>query len=139
MLAMPSAADAALEASTLQGVGAFLFGLVIGWFVYFVNRHRTEEVKLADVATLLAAIGAGAVLAVFPAGTDLFGYYGIGLAVGFFLYFAVLVAILASAAKKNNGWSFEWFLDGRVAKLGDDQRHPEGPSRPMGGAIARPR
>jgi len=73
MNALQSVADAATKATTLQLVGAFLFGMVIGWFVYFVNRHRTEEVKLADVATLVAAIGAGAILVLFPAGTDLFG------------------------------------------------------------------
>ena len=46
-------------------VGAFAFGLVIGWFTYFVNRYR-KEVALADVATIIGAIGGGAVLALFP-------------------------------------------------------------------------
>lgn len=113
--------DASAEAaSALQLTGAFLFGMVIGWFLYFVNRHRTEEVKLADVASLIAAIGAGAILALFPAGSDLFGAYGIGLAVGFFLYLVVLVVIVAA----QKSWTFEWMLDGRVPNLREGQRYP---------------
>ncbi len=129
MNALQSVADAATKATTLQLVGAFLFGMVIGWFVYFVNRHRTEEVKLADVATLVAAIGAGAILVLFPAGTDLFGSYGIGLAVGFFLYFGVLLLIVA-VQKKERGWTFEWFLDGRAPRLAENQERSG--SHPMG-------
>jgi len=97
--------------STLQEWGAFAFGLVVGWFTYFVNRHRKEDVSLADVATLIGALGGAAVLALFPAKSVLFGTYGIGLAAGFFLYFLVLVVIILCQFK--NGWTFEWFLDGR--------------------------
>jgi len=95
----------------VQGWGAFAFGLVVGWFTYFVNRHRTDDVSLADVAAIVGAIGGAAVLALFPAKSTLFGAYGIGLAVGFFGYFLVLVGIVASRPKGT--WTFEWFLDGR--------------------------
>lgn len=122
------AADATVGATGLQLTGAFFFGLVIGWFVYFVNRHRTEEVKLADVAALVAAIGAGAVLVLFPAGTDLFGAYGLGLAVGFFAYLFVLVVLVASQSAK--GWTFEYFLDGRTPQLRDGQQ--TSPGHPLG-------
>ena len=90
-------------------IGAGCFGLVIGWFLYFVNRHRKEEVKLADVATLLAAIGGGAVLSLFEAKSTLFAAYGVGLALGFFAYFFTLL-ILVGVSKD---FTWDWFLDGR--------------------------
>ena len=122
-----TAAEPAAGASVLQLVGAGLFGVVIGWFSYFVNRHRREDVKLTDVAGLLGAIGGGAVLALFPSGTDLFGAYGIGLAVGFFAYFVVLVVLVA----RSPGWTSEWFLDGRRPALASTQQATDG-SRPLG-------
>ncbi|MEU8234456.1 hypothetical protein AB0C12_33120 [Actinoplanes sp. NPDC048967] len=90
--------------------GALAFGVVIGWFTYFVNRYR-EEVTLADVATVIGAIGGGAVLTLFPEESRLFGFYGIGLAIGFFAYFLVLVCLVGRNRKR--GWTSEWFLDGR--------------------------
>lgn len=78
------------KASVLQLLGAGGFGTVLGWLVFYINRQRTDDVKLGDLVTLLGVIGGSAVLALFPASTDLFGAYGIGLAVGFFQYFFVL-------------------------------------------------
>lgn len=106
--------------------GAFAFGVVIGWFTYFVNRYRAE-VTLADVATVIGALGGAAVLALFPAETALFSAYGIGLAVGFFGYFLILVVLVISS----EGWTTAWFLDGRRPKLSDDQIAGDG-SRAMG-------
>jgi len=106
--------------------GAFAFGVVIGWFTYFVNRYRAE-VTLADVATVIGALGGAAVLALFPAETALFSAYGIGLAVGFFGYFLILVVLVISS----EGWTAAWFLDGRRPKLSDDQIAGDG-SRAMG-------
>ncbi len=99
--------------------GAFSFGVVVGWFTYFVNRHRQEDVSLADVATIIGALGGASVLALFPAKTALFGAYGIGLGAGFFAYFIILVIIIISQSK--NKWTFEWFLDGRKPVPTDDQ------------------
>lgn len=99
--------------------GAFAFGLVIGWCTYFVNRYRSE-VALGDVLTIIGAVGGGAVLALFPAGTALFSSYGVGLAVGFFGYLVVLAVIVRRA-----GWGAEWFLDGRRPKI-DPKRQVEG-------------
>ena len=97
--------------NTLPQWGALAFGLVIGWFTYFVNRHRSDAVSIADVASVIGALGGGAILGLFPAGSTLFGAYGIGLAIGFFGYFLLLVVMLVSQRKR--GWTFEWFLDGR--------------------------
>jgi hypothetical protein len=122
----PASAEGA-GASVLQLIGAALFGVVLGWLIYFVNRHRRGEVALTDIGSLIAAVGAGAVLSLFPSGTDLFGAYGIGLAVGFFSYFVVLVVLV----RKTPGWSMAWFLDGRRPALRDEEIAGDG-SRPLG-------
>lgn len=94
------------SASAFQLAGAACFGMVVGWFAYYLNRYRTD-VKLADLATLTAAIGAGAVLTLFPAKTDLFAAYAVGLAVGFFAYFVVLVIMVAISKTS----TVDWFIN----------------------------
>lgn len=96
-------------ASTVQLLGAGGFGAIIGWYVYYINRYRKGDVQLSDLVTLIGAVGGAAVLALFPAKTDLFGAYGIGLALGFFGYFIVLLILVAGS--KN--FEMDWFLDGR--------------------------
>lgn len=108
-----SAQPVAEIATTLQKIGAGAFGAVVGWYVYYINRWRKDDVQLSDIVTLIGAIGGAAILALFPAKTDLFGAYGIGLASGFFLYFFVLVVLV----NKADGFSSAWFLDGRAPKL----------------------
>jgi hypothetical protein len=103
-------------------LGAFLFGAVLGWNIYFVNRYRKSDVQLGDIAALMAAIGGAAVLALFPAGSDLFAAYGAGLGAGFFGYFIVLI-ILVSMSKN---FSVDWFLDGRRVKPADNEIIPAG-------------
>lgn len=106
-----------VEATRLQILGAAGFGTIIGWLVYYINRYRTGDVQFSDLATVIGIIGGGAVLALFPEGTDLFGGYGIGLFVGFFSYFIVLNLQVARSKK----FFVEWFLDGRSKKLDDDE------------------
>lgn len=112
--------------------GAFWFGAVVGWFLYFANRYRKEDVKLADVATLLSAIGGGAVTALFGkgdgTGANLFLSYGAGLGFGFFGYFLVLVALI-----RLSGGAYNWvsLIDGRRQKLPDDWEIPEGTQTPV--------
>ncbi|HEV2816409.1 MAG TPA: hypothetical protein VGW40_04200 [Allosphingosinicella sp.] len=89
--------------------GAFSFGLILGWFLYFINRYRTGDVQFSDLATVIGAIGGAAVLNLFPVAGDLFGPYGIGLAIGFFLYFIVLLGLVG----KSENFDADWFLDGR--------------------------
>ncbi|MEJ2345265.1 MAG: hypothetical protein P8076_11285 [Gammaproteobacteria bacterium] len=103
----------------MEEFGAFCFGAVLGWYVYFVNRYRTDAVKLSDLTTVLGVIGGAGVLRLFGAGegaeaaSSLFGAYGIGLAVGFFGYFALLVYFVL----RSDQFTLEWFLDGRRKKL----------------------
>jgi len=73
--------------SFIQLFGAFCFGGVIGWYVYLINRHRTDKMQMSDLVPLIAVIGGGVVIALFPASSDLFGAYAIGLACGFFFCF----------------------------------------------------
>lgn len=89
--------------------GAFAFGLIIGWYVYFVNRYRKGDVQISDITTIIGTIGGGAVLALFDKSSDLFGAYGIGLACGFFLYFVTLIILVG----KSEYFDADWFLDGR--------------------------
>ncbi|HET6997368.1 MAG TPA: hypothetical protein VFI03_02175 [Solirubrobacterales bacterium] len=103
------------SASALQIWGAIGFGALIGWYVYYVNRHRTDKVQLGDVVTLIGALGGAAILAIFPAKSELFGAYGIGLFAGFFGYFVVLVICVAAS----NNFDVDWFLDGRRKKPAD--------------------
>lgn len=97
------------EASRIQLLGAGGFGALIGWYVYYVNRYRTGDVQLSDLTTVIGVIGGGAVLALFPARTDLFGAYGIGLFIGFFAYFFTLLILVGISPN----FDLDWFLDGR--------------------------
>lgn len=73
--------------------GALGFGMVVGWNAYFINRYR-KDVVIGDLAGLIGAVGGAAVLSLFDAQTTAFGFYGFGLAVGFFGYFVVLLVFV---------------------------------------------
>lgn len=108
---------AVTTATLVQMLGAGGFGVIIGWYVYFINRYRKEDVQFSDIATVIGIIGGGAVLALFPAGTDLFGAYGIGLFIGFFAY----LLTLTMQVRRSSNFTIDWFLDGRRKKLKDDE------------------
>ena len=93
----------------VQLCGAACFGLLIGWYVYYINRYRKSDVQISDLVTIMGVIGGSAVLALFPAGTELFGAYGIGLAIGFFSYFLSLIVLVGLSPN----FDADWFLDGR--------------------------
>lgn len=78
--------------------GALLFGVVIGWVTYRTLRRTADPVKLSDIATVLGAVGGAAVTALFDT-DDLFGWYSIGLFIGFFLYLAAGHTVF-----KNSPW-----------------------------------
>ena len=113
---------------TVQQMGAFGFGLVIGWFLYFVNRYRKDDVTFGDLTTVIGAVGGGAVTALFgEASAELFGAYGLGLASGFFGYFLVLIILVA--ASKN--FDADFFLDGRRKRPEEPWYVPDGMRPPM--------
>jgi hypothetical protein len=113
---------AASQASNLQLVGAAAFGMLIGWYLYYINRYRRSEIQLSDLVTLIGAVGGGAILALFPSKTDLFGAYGVGLFVGFFGYLLVLVLLV----RRSPNFNADWFLDGRRKKPVNPYYIPEG-------------
>jgi hypothetical protein len=85
--------------------GSACFGLVIGWITYYTMRKNTKPRTLADVTVIISALVGPAIIAVFPApveGTNqtMFGFYGIGLAFGFFLYYVIFVLLLWKAPRK---------------------------------------
>lgn len=105
---------------TLEQIGALGFGLVIGWFLYFVNRYRRSEASFTDITTVLGAVGGAAVTSLFPNGTVLFGAYGLGLAIGFFSYFVILVVMVGISPN----FGVDYFLDGRRKGLADGETIP---------------
>jgi hypothetical protein len=114
-----------------QLIGAGCFGAIIGWYIYYINRYRKSDVQLSDLVTVIGVIGGSAVLALFPAGTDLFGSYGIGLAIGFFLYFLILIILVSIS----DNFTCDWFLDGR-RKLPDGTIFVPQVGTPTSGGIA---
>lgn len=118
------------EATGLQLAGAFGFGALIGWYAYYLNRYRTDAIQLSDLAALIGAVGGGAVLALFPAKSDLFGAYGVGLFTGFFGYLLVLVVLVA----RSEAFDWDFFLDGRRRRADPETQEPgDGvPQRAMG-------
>jgi hypothetical protein len=112
----------------IQLIGAGAFGTLIGWYVYFINRHRRADVQLSDIVTLIGIIGGAAVLALFPAQTPIFGAYGIGLALGFFAYFILLLILVGISPN----FSADWFLDGRRIDPAAGVGYGAIPQRPMG-------
>ncbi len=115
-------------ASMIQLVGAWCFGALIGWYVYYINRYRKGDVQMSDLVTLIGIIGGGAILTLFQPRTDLFGAYGFGLAVGFFGYFIALIVLV----KNSSDFGVEWFLDGRRKEPPTGYRI-QGDQKPMEG------
>jgi hypothetical protein len=97
-------------------IGAGGFGALIGWYVYYVNRYRKGDVQFSDLTTLVGVIGGAGITRLFSgdgggviAAGDLFGAYGIGLFLGFFGYFVVLLI----QVRVSPNFTIDWFLDGR--------------------------
>ena len=108
-------------ARVIQLLGALAFGIIIGWRVYFTDRYRTAAVDFSDIATVIGIIGGGAILALFQAGTDLFGAYGIGLAIGFFAYHIRLARLV----RRSPNFDEDFFIDGRRKKVSDQEFIPD--------------
>lgn len=81
-----------------QSVGAWCFGMVVGWVTYRTLRRSKEAVAISDIASVIAAVGGAAVTSLFE-GVELFSWYCIGLFMGFFSYLALGVTVL-----KDSDW-----------------------------------
>jgi hypothetical protein len=49
-------------------------------------------------------VGGGAILTLFPAQSETFGFYGIGLGIGFFAYLAMLLVLVAISPEATVNW-----------------------------------
>ena len=87
----------------IMEIGGVCFGLVVGWVTYRTLHRREGSAAISDLTTVIGAIGGGAVTALWEG--DLFGWYALGLAIGFFAY---LTAALAIEGRQAMG------LDGRM-------------------------
>jgi hypothetical protein len=72
----------------IAGFGALVFGLVVGWISYRTLRLTGGVNVLSDIATIIAAVGGAAIITLLKSDV-LFGLYAVGLAIGFFAYFAI--------------------------------------------------
>jgi EamA domain-containing membrane protein RarD len=83
----------------VPSVGAMAFGSVIGWVTYRTLRRKEGTAALSDLSSVIAAVGGGVVTALFKSG-ELFGWYSIGLAIGFFTYFIISLAVSGKESAK---------------------------------------
>jgi hypothetical protein len=91
-------------------LGAGGIGLIVGWFVYYINRYRKSDVQFSDLTTIIGILGGASITQLFGSGAQsLFGAYGIGLSIGFFGYFIALIILVRMSENFNS----DWFLDGR--------------------------
>jgi NhaP-type Na+/H+ or K+/H+ antiporter len=72
-------------------VGAIIFGVVVGFITYRTLVRTTDKATVSDLATVIAAIGGGAVTALFDRAGAMFGYYTIGLLAGMVGYFLIFL------------------------------------------------
>ena len=83
----------------ILAIGPFSFGLVIGWVTYRTLRHRQGSSAISDIATVIGAVGGGAVTTLFEEQIP-FAWYSVGLAVGFFLFYVLGILIGTPTAKQ---------------------------------------
>lgn len=76
---------------SVQTVGVSCFGLLVG-FITYRTLVRAASTAVSDLASVIAAVGGGAVTAMAKPGTDMFGWYAIALLAGFVVY-GVLFAL----------------------------------------------
>src|SRR5258708_10720159 len=76
----------------IVGLGAVFFGLTIGWIAYRILRHRAGAAWIQNLIALLGIIAGSAALALFH-NDAIFGWYAIGLVIGFFSSFVVGVVL----------------------------------------------
>ncbi len=79
--------------------GAVCFGVVTGFITYRTLVRTRQHAQISDLAAVLAAVGGGAVTALFPEGTDAFGWYAIGLVIGMLCYLVLSLVLKRGKAQ----------------------------------------
>ncbi|MDX3691974.1 hypothetical protein PV726_16820 [Streptomyces europaeiscabiei] len=92
-----------MQLSMLSLIGSGAFGCVIGWIAYRTLRRAEGGSRIADLVTVVAALGGGTVINAQFAEPDLFASYGLGLATGFFAYFVIGAWLDRRARKRAEG------------------------------------
>ena len=72
----------------VSAVGALFFGFVIGWVTYRTIAFKKEGAKIEDITAVIGAVGGAGVTALFKS-PILFGFYCIGLFIGFISFFVI--------------------------------------------------
>ena len=78
---------------TLNSFGAVIFGVVVGFITYRTLVRTVDQTAVSDVATVVGAIGGGAVTAIFDPAGRAFAWYAIGLAVGMTVFFLLFLTM----------------------------------------------
>jgi hypothetical protein len=73
----------------------------LGWIAYRILRLRAGAPGLSDLIALLGVIAGAAVLAFFRSEV-VFGWYAVGLVLGFFAYFAL--GVIQSGKQEVQSW-----------------------------------
>ena len=103
-------------------IGMVCFGVLIGYITYRTLARATDHASISDLAAVIGAVGGGGVTAIVRPGTDLFGWYAIGLLAGFVAY-----AILF---RKLNGKEAFAAVMGRPASRATGKGDPYAPRNP---------
>ena len=82
----------------LTEFGALVFGAVVGFITYRTLVRTVDKAAGTDLATVLGAIGGGAVTKLYDPSGRPFAWYAIGLGAGMALFFVVYWALNGKAA-----------------------------------------
>jgi len=72
----------------ITGLDAVSFGLVVGWISYRMLRLTAGTNLLSAIALIIATVGGAAVITLLK-DEVMFGWYAIGLVIGFLVSFAL--------------------------------------------------
>ena len=84
-------------------IGAVCFGIVIGYVTYR-TLVRQDTASVSDIAAVVAAVGGGVVAERFSntAHSDSFGWYSIGLLIGFAAFLILRLIFEHTPGKKKS-------------------------------------
>lgn len=104
----------------MNQAGALIFGLVVGFITYRTLVRTTDKAAVSDLATVIAAIGGGAVTKLYDPTSTSFAYYAIGLAAGMAVFFVLYFAMNGKAETVK-------VMSGDTTTLGNPNPNPGGP------------
>jgi hypothetical protein len=107
-------------------IGSVCFGLFLGYVTYRTLARTTDKTSINDLTAVVAAVGGGAVTALFEPQTEDFGYYAIGLLAGFIAYGALFRKVNGKAE-----FAKVMGLPGRPVGTPGAQGVQRGPSAPL--------